>query len=138
MSSLSCGLCGRAIDPGHHYMVTIISMAVDGPCPPMLLCEACGSGHTVADVLAAMVRHGQAREFTRQAQAEAEELTRDPGKCKERIQVGYGEYRFCSRNAKHEDGYCTQHHEQAEASRRFRENPPYKLADPHGLRSDPS
>lgn len=133
MSSLDCGLCGaEPVTLKDFYLVTI-GGGRGGGHGGMWLCGSCLS-RPVADVLAAADRQREAEAFAEQAEKETEELTRDPRYCKERIQVTgyghYGEYRYCSRDAKHDDGLCTQHHKAAEDARRFRER------YPHGLKSD--
>jgi hypothetical protein len=55
-------------------------------------------------------------EFSRQAEREVAELTRDPGQCGEWVaDDAYGRNaRYCSRKATRDDGYCTQHHDRLE------------------------
>jgi hypothetical protein len=55
-------------------------------------------------------------EFSRQAEREAAELTRDPRQCGEWIadDVYWRNARYCSRKATRDDGYCTQHHDRLE------------------------
>jgi hypothetical protein len=54
-------------------------------------------------------------EFSRQAEREAAELTRDPRQCREWVADAYQRNaRYCSRKASHDDGYCTQHHDRLE------------------------
>jgi hypothetical protein len=55
-------------------------------------------------------------EFSRQAEREAAELTRDPRQCGEWIAGdAHGRNaRYCSRKATRDDGYCTQHHDRLE------------------------
>jgi hypothetical protein len=55
-------------------------------------------------------------EFSRQAEREAAELTRDPRQCREWVtDDAYGRNaRYCSRLATRDDGYCTQHHDRLE------------------------
>jgi hypothetical protein len=54
-------------------------------------------------------------EFSRQAEREAAELTRDPRQCVEWVCDAHGSNaRYCSRKATRDDGYCTQHHDRLE------------------------
>jgi hypothetical protein len=54
-------------------------------------------------------------EFSRQAEREAAELTRDPRQCREWVaDASERNARYCSRKATHDDEYCTQHHDRLE------------------------
>jgi hypothetical protein len=68
--------------------------------------------------------------FAEQARLEAAELTRDPDKCREHIEMASGfTWWFCSRNAAYEDGFCAQHHNGRQAEAAARARSPYKHAD---------
>jgi len=149
---LRCDLCGEAIDAAArdyaHITVRLprpadvprLRGAFDGISEVLNVCRHCLDNRFLSDAATAARRMHEAEVMAEQAGRELEELTRDPGQCKERVRerrrAGLPEtpqealsyllpsYRFCSRKARHDDGYCAQHHEAELARQRFRERYP--------------
>jgi hypothetical protein len=113
-----CGICGApAREDG--FGVTVASRDHTGS---LRLCASCIKTRTAADVLAEAIRLDQRRRAAWHAEREAKELARDPGQCRHWVACMVpGQFfdvpgaRFCTRTARHEDRYCTQHHKMHEA-----------------------